>query len=80
MIPLLFAVAVSIHEYAVPWKNTRPRDPAVGQNGRIWFVGQEGDYLGWLDAASGKFGRVDLEKGTGPHTCIVARDGQIWFA
>ncbi|HYS54849.1 MAG TPA: lyase [Thermoanaerobaculia bacterium] len=80
MIPLLLAVVVNIHEYTVPWKNTRPRDPAVGANGRIWFVGQEGNYLGWVDASSGKFEKFDLEKGTGPHNCIVARDGEVWFA
>ncbi len=71
---------VDIREWPVPWKNTRPRDPAVDRNGRVWFVGQEGDYLGWLEPATGKFGKFDLPKGTGPHNCIIARDGQIWFA
>ena len=85
LISLFFALTASaqtvdIREWPVPWKNTRPRDPAVGANGRVWFVGQEGDYLGWLDPASGKFGKFELQKGTGPHNCIVARDGQIWFA
>jgi virginiamycin B lyase len=71
---------VEIKEWPVPWKNTRPRDPAVDKSGRVWFVGQEGDYLGRLDPASGKFERFDLEKGTGPHNCIVAADGStIWF-
>lgn len=74
------AQPVDIREWPVPWKNTRPRDPAVDGKGRVWFVGQEGDYIGWLDPASGKFGKFDLEKGTGPHNCIVGRDGQIWFA
>jgi virginiamycin B lyase len=74
------AQTVDIREWNVPWKNTRPRDPAVAPNGRIWFVGQEGDYIGWLDPASGKFGRFNLEKGSGPHNCIVGSDGAIWFA
>jgi virginiamycin B lyase len=71
---------IDIREWPVPWKNTRPRDPAVDAKGRVWFVGQAGDYIGWLDPASGKFGKFDLDKGTGPHNLIVARDGQIWFA
>ena len=83
---ILFACAagaqqpVEIKEWPVPWKNTRPRDPAVDKSGRVWFVGQEGDYLGRLDPASGKFERFDLEKGTGPHNCIVGPDGAIWFS
>lgn len=83
---ILFACAagaqqpVEIREWPVPWKNTRPRDPAVDKSGRVWFVGQEGDYLGRLDPASGKFERFDLEKGTGPHNCIVGPDGAIWFS
>ena len=59
---LVFAVAAlaatldirewPVPEWPVPWKNTRPSDPAVEAKGRVWFVGQEGDYLGWLDVAS----------------------------
>ena len=59
---LVFAVAAlaatvdirewPLPEWPVPWKNTRPSDPAVEATGRVWFVGQEGDYLGWLDVAS----------------------------
>jgi virginiamycin B lyase len=70
---------VEIREWPVPWKDTRPRDPAVDSQGRVWFVGQTGDYIGRLDPASGKFERYELEKGTGPHNLIVGRGGQIWF-
>jgi virginiamycin B lyase len=71
--------AVEIHEWPVPWPDTRPRDPAVDRRGRVWFVGQTGDYVGWLDPASGEFGRVELEPGTGPHNLVVADDGAVWF-
>jgi len=74
------APTADIREWDVPWKNTRPRDPALASNGRVWFVGQEGDYIGWLDPATGQFGKFDVEKGTGPHNLIVGSDGQIWFA
>jgi virginiamycin B lyase len=72
--------AVEIREWPVPWKDTRPRDPAVDRQGRVWFVGQRGDYVGWLDPASGTFGRHELEAGTGPHNVIVGADGQLWVA
>jgi virginiamycin B lyase len=71
---------VEIREWPVPWKDTRPRDPAVDRQGRVWFVGQTGDYIGWLDPAAGTFGRFELEPGTGPHNVIVGPDGGIWFA
>jgi virginiamycin B lyase len=71
---------VEITEWAVPWENTRPRDPYVGPDGRVWFVGQTGDYVGVLDPASGKFERFELDEGTGPHNLIVGADGMIWYA
>lgn len=71
---------VGIREWPVPWQDTRPRDPAVDGDGRIWFVGQTGDYIARLDPESGKFDRFELEKGAGPHNLIVGPDGAIWFA
>ncbi len=70
---------VAIREWAVPWKDTRPRDPAVDRNGRVWFVGQTGDYVGWLEPRSGEFGRIALDPGTGPHNLLVGAGGEIWF-
>ncbi|MEJ2231667.1 MAG: hypothetical protein P8X46_10870, partial [Nitrospirales bacterium] len=36
---------VDITEWKVPWDQTRPRDPYVDQQHRVWFVGQGGDYI-----------------------------------
>jgi virginiamycin B lyase len=83
---LLFATAavaqqpVEIKEWPVPWTDTRPRDPAVDKQGKVWFVGQTGNYLARFDPVTAKFDRYDLEKGSGPHNCIVGPDGAIWFA
>lgn len=74
------AVTVEIREWPVPWEDTRPRDPAVGRDGTIWFVGQTGDYVGRLDPASGKVDRVALDPGTGPHNVIVGRESELWIA
>lgn len=78
------AGAADFTTWQVPWEKTRPRDPAVDAQGRVWFVGQGGDYVAWLDPASGKFTRHDLPDGTGPHNLIVGQgendSGDIWIA
>ncbi|MGH7700916.1 MAG: virginiamycin B lyase family protein [Gemmatimonadales bacterium] len=71
---------VDIKEWPVPWERTRPRDPYVAPDGRIWFVGQTGDYLAYLVPASGEFKRYELDRGTGPHNLIVDRQGMVWYA
>jgi virginiamycin B lyase len=74
------AEQIDIVEWEVPWEATRPRDPFVDPEGRVWFVGQKGHYLARLDPKTGDFERFDLEPGTGPHNLIVAKDGSVWFA
>lgn len=71
---------VAIEEWPVPWESTRPRDPFVGPDGRVWFVGQTGDYVAALEPSLGVFQRFPLDDGAGPHNVIVAADGTIWYA
>ena len=71
---------VQIREWQVPWPDTRPRDPAVAPDGRIWFVGQLGNYLAVFDPDTEAFDRHDLPAGTKPHTVVVDRDGSPWIA
>src|SRR5690606_10329873 len=52
----------------------------VAPDGRVWFVGQAGNYLAVLDPASGRFRRYEIDPGTNPHNVIVARDGTPWYA
>jgi virginiamycin B lyase len=66
--------------WEVPWEDTRPRDPAVAADGRIWFVGQAGDYVAVFDPRTARFRRFDLEAGTGPHNLIIGEDGMVWYA
>lgn len=70
---------VEIREWTVPWDGSRPRDPYVDDEGRVWFVGQTADYVAFLDPATGEFRRYDLERGAGPHNLVVGRDG-VWYA
>jgi virginiamycin B lyase len=70
---------LEITEWTVPWPDSRPRDPFPDREGRIWFVGQVGNYIARFDPDSGRFRRYQLEKGTLPHSLTVAGDGRIWY-
>lgn len=74
------APKLDIREWPVPWEDTRPRDPAVDATGRVWFVGQTGNYLGWLDPKSGTLGKFDLPPGTAPHNVVVRNSRELWIA
>lgn len=68
-----------IEEWVVPWEESRPRDPMVGPDGKVWFVGQRSDYVASLDPATGEFERFDLDAGAGPHNVVVGEAGDIWY-
>ena len=71
---------VEITEWTVPWEKSRPRDPFVDAQNRVWFVGQEGNYIARLDPSTGKFTRYEIESGTHPHNLIVDAKGVVWYA
>lgn len=66
-------------EFTVPWAQTRPRDPIMDQTGRVWFVGQTGNYVAYLDPKSGQFKQYQIEQGTNPHNINVDERGGIWY-
>jgi virginiamycin B lyase len=74
------ATQVEIAEWPVPWEDTRPRDPYVDGQGRVWFVGQRGDYLASFEPDTAAFRRYDLDAGAGPHNLLVDREGLVWYA
>jgi virginiamycin B lyase len=78
--PFVSHAPVDIKEWPVPWEQTRPRDPFVAPDGKVWFVGQTGDYVAYLIPETGEFKRYELDRGTGPHNLIVADDGFVWYA
>ena len=77
--PTIAAQALDVREWPVEWEG-RPRDPAVDAEGRVWFVGQAGNYIGVFDPAEETFRRFELEERTMPHNLIVGSDGGIWYA
>jgi Cu/Ag efflux pump CusA len=78
--PLLAAQVPAVKEWQVPWPDARPRDPSVAPDGRVWFVGQAGNFIAVLDPRSGEFKRYEIDPGTMPHNLAVAADGGIWYA
>lgn len=76
----LHAQDVVVEEWEVPWAGSRPRDPYVAPDGRVWFVGQTADYAARLDPADGTFERFDLPPGSGPHNLVVDDAGIVWYA
>src|SRR6058998_1277694 len=66
-------------EWTVPWERTRPRDPIMDQSGRVWFVGQVGNYVAYLDSKTGEFKRYQIEDGTMPHNINLDERGGVWF-
>ncbi len=68
-----------LDEWEVPWAESRPRDPYVGPDGRVWFVGQRTSYAAVLDPETGDFKQCDLDN-AGPHNLIVDADGTVYYA
>jgi virginiamycin B lyase len=70
---------VPLHEWPVPWKDSRPRDPVADKQGRVWFVGQAGNYVARLDPSTGQFHRFTIDPGAFPHTVNLDGKGNAWF-
>ena len=74
------AGGVEIREWKVPYEHSRPRDPSVDSLGRVWFCGQAGAYLAYLEPETGDFTKYELADDAGPHNLIIDEHDQIWFA
>lgn len=73
------AARIAAREWQVPFgADTRPRDPYADAEGRVWFVGQVGNYVASLDSRTGAFKRYDITPGTHPHDLVVEK-GMVWF-
>jgi virginiamycin B lyase len=72
------AAASAPRLWSTPWDG-RPRDPFADQKGNVWFVGQEGNYIGRLDPKTGEFKRYEIASGTHPHNLVVNAKGEVWF-
>jgi virginiamycin B lyase len=77
---LAAAQAPQIREWPVPWAQTFTRDPYAAPDGRVFFCGMNGNYVGVLDTVSGAFRRFELPNPANPHNLIVDAKGMVWYA
>ena len=70
----------ALQEWEVPYSQSRPRDPMVAPDGRVWFVGQVGNYVSVLDPKTGSFEKFDMDEGVNPHNLIVDADGTVYYS
>lgn len=68
-----------LREWVVPYEDSRPRDPYVAPDGRVWFVGQAGSYVAVFDPQTEEFRKYDTD-GVRPHNLIVDDEGIVWYA
>jgi virginiamycin B lyase len=73
------AQAVDMKEWPVEWGG-RTRDPYVAPDGKVWFVGQAGNYIANFDPSTQAFRRYEVEEGTNPHNLIVDDQGMVWYS
>lgn len=74
------AEILDIKEWQVPYDNSRPRDPYVAPDGKVWFCGQLGAYIAVLDPVSGEFKKYDMKDKVRPHNLIIDDQGIVWYA
>ncbi len=71
--------APALQEWKVEYGG-RSLDPYVAPDGKVWFVGQAGNYIATFDAATESFRRYEIEDDTNPHNLIVDELGFVWYA
>lgn len=79
-----FAAFAQAHSDAKTWStpfdaSARVRDPFAAPDGKVWFVGQQGNFVARLNPESGEFKRFTIDAGTHPHNLVVDRQGTVWF-
>jgi virginiamycin B lyase len=71
--------SLKLTDHAESWMaGTRPRDPHADQKGRVWFVGQTGNYIGRIET-DGAIRKFEIDPGTNPHNLVVDARGTVWF-
>src|ERR1044072_3395624 len=64
--------------WATPYgSSARVRDPFAAPDGKVWFVGQEGNFVANLDPQTGAFKQFKIDDGTNPHNLVVDKQGTV---
>jgi virginiamycin B lyase len=73
------AAAPQLKDHSEAWMNgTRPRDPFADPKGRVWFVGQTGNYIGRINT-DGSIQKFEIDAGTNPHNIVIDPKGTPWY-
>lgn len=72
-------ISLNIQKWDVKWGG-RPRDPFVDNQYRVWFCGQAGNYIAYLNPADGQFKQYNISADTYPHNLIADHQDQVWYA
>jgi len=72
--------SMPIQEWETPWPKDLIRDPIADDQGRVWFCGMNGNFIGLFEPGTGRFKRYELPAGTTPHNVIVDRQGRAWLS
>lgn len=70
---------VRFHEWRVPTRGQRARDPHAAPDGSIWWAGQWANLVGRIDRKTGEMREYLLPPNAMPHTVTVASDGMVWY-
>ncbi len=72
-------VKINFKEWVVPTLGQRSRDPVEAPDGKIWWVGQWGDIIGWIDPKTDEMKEYPLPAGAKPHSVTIGPDGSVWY-
>lgn len=77
--PMPGSTQIAFKEWKVPTLGQRARDPVEGPDGRIWFAGQFGNVVGWIDPKTSEMKEYPLPAKSLPHTVVLDAKGDVWF-
>ena len=72
-------VKIAFREWVTPTLGQRSRDPIQAADGRIWWAGQTGNLIGWLDPKTGAMKEYPLAQGAHPHSVTLDAAGNVWY-
>lgn len=70
---------IAFKQWKMPTLGQRSRDPVQGPDGKIWFVGQWGNVLGWINPDTNEIREYQLPAKSLPHTVVLDRQGRPWW-
>jgi virginiamycin B lyase len=71
--------SIIFREWKVPTLGQRSRDPVQAADGSIWWAGQWGNLVGWINPETGEIREYPLPEGAKPHSVTTDSEGNIWY-